>query len=289
MRSFIALSLLSFFYTPLLFAGSDHSIEFSVSEYDEYMLGLNRSAKIKPQIHTVNYGYSIEDEWQLSLSYWQGEGEIDWSERIYIKRELDGGRVSISYQPSALWFELGSGLNESDTNLNDLLSRVYVQEKIRSAEFFFGSGYESDISDFLLSVSLSYSYQETDSVLLEGRASGSEQGLEQDEDGTYLSAGLQAAYPYVINDSTFILPYIGLSWTEVLSGEVRLQSTLRGGGGNIRLGEERRETNDFDGNGFGVLGVTLFYDEFSGDLSWAEVIDEPLAGSQLSLGFGVSF
>lgn len=283
----------------LVTADLTHSIGLDITDYDDEVVGENRTFELDTLQYGLSYGVWLESGIGVTLSGWQSQADEDWNTNAPLEREQNGLQLGASL-PVSLWF------SQLDADANYRLALTYAQSEANTRLNFANGNplYREDVESWSLSTSLSrdwgwqsltvspslgLSYQDFSSSLWQRQLFAVNQQIDQQDQGWSAEAGVNLAYDVEQSAQLLWSPYLTLNWFEPLTLDSAANQTLTLNRGARSRSQSSRvtSTTDEDSNGVYALGLFAVWQDWSADLSWSDTFATQ-TDTSAQLRFGVS-
>ncbi len=267
---------------------ADASISLAWQKYEQTIVGQSKSETIEPHEWMLGLNWLGESDWMFSLSGGKGRWRGDWNSTTRLDVETRTAGVTLSHFNDVWTQSFGFQFSESALRGDESTSTNTVSETTQSREWFAALTYDALWGSLWLSPTLKLAWQDSELVqasTINFRNGNSISGRRvQHQDGSYADLSLVFSKEFS-QDNLLLSPYLLVNWSEVLSGEVVTTSETRATNRRF-IGDTEVSDDDSEGSGLTLLGIGMYMENWSFDLSWSNTLNNDTYGRSIALALG---
>lgn len=207
-----------------------HSISADIETYDQTLFAANREFRYEPVGGSLGYGLTVNQQWQISLSYGHYEDELSAPAFTSDFRNQSIGGL-LGYTTALWWFTVSYQSDQDEIEVqSNREAAARIDNELTLAAAAFDVSREVTLSqNSWLDVALSIEYQQQRyRVNAMGFYEGSRVAEQTtlDSDGWLAGLTLSSGYFHSLSDTSALVPVFSMNWSEPVSGDTH-GSTVR--------------------------------------------------------------
>jgi hypothetical protein len=271
-------------------AGQSISVEWSKSEV--YYAGQNRNYFYKPTTTSLYYSLDLSESFSLGASLWRSEATENFdTEQSRLQEEGSGSSININYFKGNWSANFGLSVSETDLDIHKLVLPVFYEEQAESKGLNLSVAYLFSFDRVDIVPTFGHGYQEF-KIESSGAIPSFTFSRDEQQTSTYAFADLVLSTWFEVSRSSLIQPSIQFGWTEALSGESSLVTTLKAPAvskGRPFKSNSSESNTRADGSGYIGISLSILIDDYQLRLSHAKTLALDINSDTSSLELGILF